>query len=143
MLPENVPVVEIVLDRPRKMALTLGAMRRIQEQTGQPVTELGELLKNNPLEHLGGLIWAALVNEDREGLKSEDIEEMLHLGNLEPAIAAYHDLLASLLPQKGAEGKGLAVVAPAPRKSAASSTSRRSGRSGATTSGSPTLSSGR
>lgn len=139
-LPEAVPTVEIVLDKPRRMALTLGALRRIQEQTGRAVDTLNEVLQNDPLTHIGGLIWASLVNEDRAGITRDDVEEMLHMGNLEAAVASFHELLAAMA--EGVEGKARPGT-PAMPKLSKSSTSKRSGRSGGTTSASRTLSSGR
>lgn len=141
-LPEAVPTVEIILDKPRKMALTLGALRRIQEQTGKSVNALDEVLQNDPLSHIGGLIWASLVNEDRAGLTRDDVEEMLHMGNLEAAVGSFHELLAVMAGPEGAEGKGR-PVAKSEGKRPSASTSKPSGRLASSTSVSRTLNSGR
>lgn len=117
-LPENVPSQLISLDRPRRIALTLGAIRRLQEQTGRPITELSKLLEEGRLDHLHRLIWSCLVNGDREGVTPEDMEEMLHPGNLQDAIEAFASLMEASTP-KGAEGN-----VPTPAKKATGKRSR-------------------
>lgn len=108
-LPENVPTVLVTLDRPRRMALTLGAMRRVKEQTGLSVTDLDTMPEDERLARFHEFVWALLVNEDREGLTPADLEEMIHAGNLEHVAEAFVAVLYSSAP-KGAEGN--AVPAP-------------------------------
>lgn len=139
-LPENVPVVTVDLDQPRRMALTLGAMRRLKEQTGLAIMDLGEFPADKLMESLGKLIWSCLINEDRVGLTVDDVEELIHPGNLGAAAEALGHLMASLN-QKGAEGNAPAAAktqAARPKKL----TSNRSGLSASTTSASPTPISG-
>lgn len=108
-LPENVPVVTIALDRPRRMALTFGAMRRIKEQTGLSITALHEMPEDERMDHFHQFIWALLVNEDREGLTPDDLEEMLHPGNMGTVADGFLEVLYGPA-TKGAEGNGV----PAP-----------------------------
>lgn len=83
----NVPFVEINLDKPRRMALTTGAVRRIHEVTG---TGIGEA---DTVANLGVYIWAALVWEDRTLTLPEVEDGMIHLGNIEYAGEKLTELL--------------------------------------------------
>jgi hypothetical protein len=111
-LPENAHTVTVPLDRPRRLALTLGAMRRIQQLTGQTVSTLADLSEADRTEHFHRLIWSLLVNEDREGLTPEDLEELIHAGNLQAIAEGFAAVLFEPLPTKGAEGN-VVVVPPA------------------------------
>jgi hypothetical protein len=87
-LPENVPTATILLDRPRTIAFTLSAMRRIRE-SGRTIGD--ETIDEAAMvDHIGAYVWAMLVNEDREGLTIEDVEDMLHPGNLPAVTAAFN-----------------------------------------------------
>lgn len=79
MLSENVRTETVQLDQPRRMAFTLGAIRRLKQATGTDMDGLDDLLKdhNSILEQLGGFVWALLVKEDRKGLTVEDVEDMI------------------------------------------------------------------
>ena len=113
-LPENAHTVTVPLDRPRRLALTLGAMRRIQQLTGLTVSTLADLSEADRTEHFHRLIWSLLVNEDREGLTPEDLEELIHAGNLQAIAEGFAAVLFEPLPTKGAEGNAV-VVPPAPK----------------------------
>jgi hypothetical protein len=124
-LPENVPTVTVELDRPRTLAFTLGAMRRIKEATGRSISEIQET--DIQPETFGSYIWALLVNEDRAGLTVEDIEEMVHAGNLRAVSAALQELVGGL-----AEGNASTETPNPPNRQARRrSTGTRSGRGGA------------
>lgn len=103
MQPQNVPTVEITLagDRPRRIAFTLGAMRRIKTVTGHSVGDDAIQLA----EIIGAYIWAMLVKEDRKDVTVEDIEDMIHPGNLDEIIAAFNAVVSQGVP----EGKVVAV----------------------------------
>lgn len=113
---QNVQTVTIALDRPRSMALTLGAMRRIKEATGRSITELQQGERGIEVEHVGAYIWAMLVNADREGLSVEDVEEMIRPRDLPEVTAAFAKLFTAA--SEGAEGNAPRKdrkKAPAPR----------------------------
>ena len=106
-LPPNVPTRTIDLDRPRTIALTLGALRRIKEATGSLDIELTD---EAIFDRAPALVWAALVDEDRD-VAPEQIADMLHAGNLAQVVEALGALAEASQP-KGAEGNAV----PAPRK---------------------------
>ena len=96
-LPENVPTVVIELDRPRTMAFTLGAMRRIKQVTGHALDDEkpdGERL----IDVIGAYIWAVLIEEDRKDLTVENVEDLLHPGNLDAATQAFNALVTGGTP---------------------------------------------
>lgn len=106
-LPPNVPTCTVDLDRPRTLALTLGAMRRIKEQTGTLDLDLTE---DAMFDRLPAIVWAALVEDDRD-ISPEQVADTLHAGNLASVVEALGSLAEASQP-KGAEGNG----SPAPRK---------------------------
>lgn len=101
MLPENVPTVVINLDRPRRIAFTLGAMRRVKQMTGHAVTDQQSELT----DVIGTYIWAMLIEEDRKDVTVEQIEDMIYPGNLDAVTAAFNEVVAASTP----EGKAQAV----------------------------------
>lgn len=110
-LPENVQTVTITLDRPRTLAFTLGAMRRMKEAVGVDLNHMTDLAIS--VEDAGGFVWAMLINADREGVTRDDVDEMIHMGNLQEVTAALTSLIGET---KGAEGN-----APKPAKGPARS----------------------
>lgn len=108
-LAPNVPTRVVGLDRPRTMALTLAALRRIKEATGSFDMELSE---DAVFERAPALVWASLIDEDREDVSPQDVEGMLHAGNLGEVVSALEHLARTSM--RGAEGNEL----PAPKKGA-------------------------
>lgn len=108
-LSPNVPRRVLELDRPRTIALTLGALRRIKEVTGSSDVALSE---DEVFDRAPALIWAALVDSDREDVTPDDVEGMLHAGNLAAVVGALSELAAQR-DAKGAEGN---AAVPAPPK---------------------------
>lgn len=106
-LPPNVPTRVVELDRPRTLALTLSALKRIRDITGSLNMELDE---EAIFERAPSLVWASLVDEDREGVTPEDVGLMLHAGNLSDVVDAIGHLANTSA--KGAAGNS----APAPAK---------------------------
>lgn len=106
-LPENVPTATVVLDKPRKIAFTLGAIRRLKEKTGKSIDEA--LDDQNLLESTGPCVWALLVGEDRQGLTVEDVEDMISPGMLGSIIEAIGSLAGASV--ESAEGKAPAAQA--------------------------------
>lgn len=100
-LPTNVPSVVVNLDRPRRIAFTLGAMRRIKQATGKSVTDEGSELT----DVMGAFIWAMLIEEDRKDVTVEQVEDMIWPGNLDEVTAAFNQVVGQSTP----EGKVEAV----------------------------------
>lgn len=110
-LSPNVPTVEILLDRPRRIALTLRAMKLIQRETGSLEIKAGDGAA--VIENLGVYIWACLVDND-EGLTVEDVETMIHPGNMREITEGIERLAsttAGSIPKRGND-----VPAPAATK---------------------------
>lgn len=83
-LPENVPFETLELDKPRRLAFTLGALRRLRQHNGYAYDAQ---VVETTVERIGVYVWAMLIPEDRDNLTVEDVEDMLHYGNLAEAIA--------------------------------------------------------
>lgn len=113
-LPENVPTVSLELDRTRRLAFTLGAMRRIKEATGRSITVIQSAGEEEMLEHIGACVWAMLVNEDRADVEVADVEEMIHPGNLNAVIEAFSDLVSGA--QQDVEEAGVGSGNPTRRR---------------------------
>lgn len=104
-LPEHVPTAVVNLDKPRRVAFTLGAMRRIKEATGFAIDDEAP---RRTTDVLGAYIWAMLVKEDREGLTVEDVEDMLHPGNLEEITNVFHKLVGLSAGENGGKAPAAA-----------------------------------
>lgn len=111
-LPESIPTVVIVLDRPRTLAFTLGAMRRIKEQSGHALDD--PEAPHAVTDVIGIYIWALLIKEDRTDLTVEDIWDLLHPGNLEEMTAAFYTLVGAENGNESSEGKVQTVVEESP-----------------------------
>ena len=107
-LPPNIPTRTVELDRPRTIALTLAALKRIRDVTGSLDMSLTE---EAIFDRAPSLVWAALVDGDREDLTPDDVANMLHAGNLAQVVEALGGLATESHP-KGSEGKAV----PAPKK---------------------------
>ncbi|HEX6924354.1 MAG TPA: hypothetical protein VF167_02940 [Longimicrobiaceae bacterium] len=94
-LAANVPTAQVELDRNRTIAFTIGAMRRVKELTGRSITAGIEE------EDVGRVVWAMLTEEDRADLTPEQVEDMIHPGNLGAVTAAIARLSGDA---EGAEG---------------------------------------
>lgn len=76
---EGTPIVTIQLDAPRELGFTLGALRRVREKLG---TLEVDLEKPEGSMALPTYIWACLPAADRKDLSIEQIEDMIHPGNM-------------------------------------------------------------
>lgn len=113
--PEGTPTVEVVLDQPRTLGFTLGAMRRIKETLGtlEIDTEAGD---EGLVTTLPSYIWACMDAEGRAALSIEQVEDMIHPRNMGPISQALRDLFEQSAPE-GAEGNaGSAAKKKAARK---------------------------
>lgn len=113
-IPLNVPRAVVDLDRPRTITLQLSALKRIREATGSLDIDLAE---DAIFERAPEIIWAALIDEDREGLTPDDVRGMIHAGNLASVIESLSGLVVSSTP-KGAEGNGHPAPGTKRRKAA-------------------------
>lgn len=107
-LPINVPRAVVDLDRPRTIALTLAALKRIKDATGTLDMDLTE---DAIFDRAPSIVWASLIDGDREDLTPEAVADLLHAGNLAQVVEALGSLAEASAP-KGAEGNAV----PAPRK---------------------------
>jgi hypothetical protein len=89
-IPESVPQAEIMLDKPRTIAFTFGAMRRIKQHTGKALDDERE---QGVSDVLGTWIWAMLSEDDRKELSLENVWDCLHPGNVEEISAAFNALV--------------------------------------------------
>lgn len=119
-LSPNVPTRTVALDRPRTMALTLGALKRIRDITGSLDMQLDE---DSVFERAPSLVWASLVDGDREDLSPEDVAGMLHAGNLAEVVGALQHLT-----QASTRAEGNAVPAPSQVKAGKKTTAKRTKR---------------
>lgn len=105
----NVPTVTIELDKPRRLAMTLGAMLRIKQERVKRHKELSALTNGDgDADHsalmLGPQIWAMLVDEDRAELTIEQVEGAVHMQNMDAIISAIEEISGSSAAE-GTEGK--------------------------------------
>jgi hypothetical protein len=126
---EGVPTVMIDLDKPRELGYTVAAIARIQAIVGAAADLT---LQKTQVEMLPKLVWACLSAEGRRELSIEQIEDMIHLGNVGPIGAAIGVLHAASNPED-AEGNG--VKGPRKKAARAELISASSGPSASTTSG--------
>lgn len=101
--PRNVPTAVVELDKPRTIALTLDALNRLEELTGQPIMQIG-LDSDNIVKKLDIWIWASLDDEDRAEISASEIRQMIHLGNIARIATAVSSLITDSLPD-AKEGK--------------------------------------
>lgn len=106
--PKNVPTAVVQLDKPRTIALTLDALNRLEELTGQPLMEIG-LDPAQIVKKLDAWIWSGLDDADRAEISAAEIRKIIHLGNLTQMLSVVSSLVTASLPD-AKEGK----IEPAP-----------------------------
>lgn len=99
----NVPTATVQLDKPRTIALTLDALNRFEEITGQPLMEI-ELDAKQIVKQIDVWIWSALDDPDRAEISQADVRGMIHLGNLSKVMNAVTLLITASIPESP-EGK--------------------------------------
>lgn len=124
--PKNVPTATVQLDKPRTIALTLDALNRLEETTGQPLLEI-ELDAKEIVKHIDAWVWSGLDDADRAEVSMSEIRQMIHLGNLSKVMMAVTSLISVSIPED-AEGKANPAPPKAQRVEAGNSTSENSGR---------------
>lgn len=83
---EGTPTAVLQLDKPRTLGFTMGAMRRIKERLGtldMPIGTDGKIPLDKALDLMPTWIWACMDAPDREEVTVEQLEEMMHPGNLQ------------------------------------------------------------
>lgn len=96
-------VIEIDLDRPRKLRVDMNAFAAAEELTGKNLLAR-EAWQSLTSRDLRAVVWACLRHEDAE-LTLEQVGAMLHPGSLADVAEAF----GSLWPDKPAEGEGSAA----------------------------------
>ena len=79
-----IPVVDVKLDRPRKLKYDFKAMRLIEKETSKNMLNPKIWQEMNATD-LSIFVWAGLKHED-PNLTVEHVEEMLHPGNMAETI---------------------------------------------------------
>jgi hypothetical protein len=113
----SVPHVTIELDRPRRMTLTLGATRRIEDATGMEFPQVMEaLLEGKVFSLFAPVIWAGLAGEDPD-LTLAQVEEMIPAGAVQPLMEPLDDLFARTFPDLVAAAEGAGPLdSPKPKR---------------------------
>lgn len=124
--PRNVPTAIVQLDKPRTIALTLDALYRLEEITGQPLMGL-ELDAKEIVKIIDAWVWAGLDDADRAEISRTEVRQMIHIGNLSKVMIAVTSLINASLPENP-EGKANPAPPKAQRVEAGTSTSENSGR---------------
>jgi hypothetical protein len=102
-----IPVVDIELDRPRKLKYTNGALRKFQEKAGKSA------LKMKPEEfgdYMTELLWAGLLHED-SSLTFEQADELIGPGNYQYVMGCISEAWGVAMP-KPSEQEGTEAPLP-------------------------------
>lgn len=73
-------IVDIELDKPRKLRFTLNALAEIEDKLGVPLSKLGDVELGVKTAQV--MLWAGLLHED-ESLTLKQVGDMVDLSNLE------------------------------------------------------------
>lgn len=93
---EGTPTVSVTLDKPRELAFTLGALRRVREKLGSldiPTDDSPESLAALP-----HIVWACLDASGRKEVTVEQIEDLIHPGNMAAVSEAITKLFRASTP---------------------------------------------
>lgn len=74
------PMIELELDKKRRLLLNFNAMALFEEQTGKNILA-SDVMENPSARDIRALLWACLVHEDPE-LTVEQVGAMIHMGNI-------------------------------------------------------------
>lgn len=107
---EGVPTVTVQLDKPRELAFTLGALRRAREKLGDFDLDVDKL---ESLAALPALLWACLSAEGRKQITVEQIEDMIHPGNMDVISEAVRKLFRKSQPEGPGNPTDAAPAEPA------------------------------
>lgn len=103
---EGIPTVVLQLDKARTLGFTMGAMRRIKERLGTlelPMDEKGKIPLDRAIEIMPTYIWACMDTPDRAEISVEQLEDMMHPGNLQAITEAVTALFQRSNPEAAAD----------------------------------------
>lgn len=98
---EGTPTVEVTLDKARTLGFTMGAMRRIKARLGtlaMPALEDGTINQDKAVEWIPVVVWACLDAEGRAQLTVEQVEDLIHPGNVKATSRAVVELFNASAP---------------------------------------------
>lgn len=103
-MPELYELVKVTLDKERHLRLTLKGMLEFEKLTGKNLMK-GIKFKDLTFEDLTVMLWASLIDEDRE-LKYDDVLDMVDFNNLTVVMDALMECISQSLPKapKAEEG---------------------------------------
>lgn len=96
--------VKLNLDKERNFNITLNAMIRYEEETGQSMMD-DKFGENLGAKELRALLWSGLKDEDEE-LAIEQAGSMIHAGNMIELSNKMMKAYADILPEAEEEEKG-------------------------------------
>lgn len=107
LLPEGTPTHTVDLGgRPRTLAFTMGALRRLRERLGDKVGDLAE----NPglvMEYVDDYVWSMLADrEDRDEIAPEDVADLIPFGRIGAYASVVVELVAASVEKREASEEG-------------------------------------
>lgn len=108
---EGIPTVMVKLDRERPLAFTLGALRRVREKLGNLDIDLD---RPESMVALPTYIWACLSAVGRKELSVEQVEDLIHPGNMGAISDALTKLFQASQPDAQANPTAAGPAEPAP-----------------------------
>lgn len=115
------PEVEIVLDKPRHLLVSMGALLRFKKETGKDplkkevMSQISEDLINRTLtEDIFILIWACLRHEDKT-LTIEQVEDAITPGNLGAVSDKLFEAFQAAMPEVKSGEADAGPLAQSPR----------------------------
>lgn len=95
--------VEITLDKPRILRLSLFGAKRLKEVAGIDLFDSSTELDTSKMD-VSAFIWAFLLHEDPQ-LSVEDVERMIYFDNLQDVIAKAFEALGLQMPSGSEESE--------------------------------------
>lgn len=136
---DTTPHAIVTLDKPRRLEANLWVMRLFRQATGKSLDEIGDDLVDPTGPYFIELVWAMLAPSGDQ-LSVADVGRLITGRNIRQLAEAVAPVLKEFMPDQEGDEDPLPVV-PAPEPAPAS-TLTSSGPTDASTSDSPTLSSG-
>jgi hypothetical protein len=107
---EGMPTATVKLDKPREIGFTLGALRRVKEKLGRLDFDLAGAGASMALPTY---VWACLPASGRKELTIEQVEDLIHPGNMNEISDALGVLFKASTPDPEANPTGAAPATPA------------------------------
>jgi len=92
---KTIAIVDIELDKPRKLKYTNGALRKFQEKTDRKALKLKP---DEFADYLSELIWCGLLHEDKE-ITIEQVDEMIGPSNAPYAMNKMSEAWGTAMPE--------------------------------------------